>query len=60
MSLKVTLHQLLKAQSDQGASDLHITVGTPPQMRIHGELCPVKIDPLTASDTETLCYSINR
>jgi len=58
MALRVTLHQLLKAQADQGSSDLHVTVGTPPQMRIHGDLCPVKIDTLTASDTEALCYSI--
>ncbi len=58
MVLKVTLQQLLKAQAEQNASDLHITVGTPPQMRIHGDLCPVKIDPLSAQDTESLCYSI--
>jgi len=58
MSLKVTLHQLLKAQAEQDASDLHISVGSPPQMRIHGDLCPVKLDPLTSQDTETLCYSI--
>jgi twitching motility protein PilT len=58
MALRVTLHQLLKAQADQGASDLHVTVGTPPQMRISGNLCPVKIDPLSAQDTEALCYSV--
>lgn len=58
MTLKVTLQQLLKAQADQGASDLHITVGTPPQMRISGNLCPVKVDPLGPADTESLCYSI--
>lgn len=58
MVLKVSLQQLLKTQSDQGASDLHITVGTPPQLRISGSLCPVKIDPLLAADTESLCYSI--
>ena len=56
MALKVTLQQLLKTQSEQGASDLHISVGTPPQLRIHGELCPVKVEPLTATDTEQLCY----
>jgi twitching motility protein PilT len=58
MALKVTLQQLLKTQSEQGASDLHISVGTPPQLRIHGELCPVKVEPLTATDTEQLCYSV--
>jgi twitching motility protein PilT len=58
MTLKVSLQQLLKTQADQNASDLHISVGTPPQLRIHGELCPIKIDPLTAADTEALCYSV--
>ncbi|NBO37989.1 type IV pilus twitching motility protein PilT [bacterium] len=54
----MTLQQLLKTQAEQNASDLHISVGTPPQLRIHGELCPVKVEPLTAADTEQLCYSI--
>lgn len=58
MALRVTLHQLLKAQFEQDASDLHITAGTPPQMRVHGALCPVRMDPLTPADTEVLCYSI--
>jgi twitching motility protein PilT len=58
MALKVSLHQLLKTQFEQNASDLHITVGTPPQLRINGDLCPVKLDPLSPQDTETLCYSI--
>lgn len=58
MALRVTLQQLLKTQAEQGASDLHITVGTPPQLRISGDLCPVKIDPLAPPDTEALCYSI--
>jgi Tfp pilus assembly pilus retraction ATPase PilT len=58
MENRVSLQQLLKTQAAQGSSDLHITVGTPPQLRIHGNLCPVKLDPLTAQDTESLCYSI--
>lgn len=58
MALKITLQQLLKTQAEQDSSDLHISVGTPPQLRIHGDLCPIKVDPLTADDTEQLCYSI--
>lgn len=58
MALKVSLQQLLKTQAEQDASDLHISAGTPPQLRIHGELCPIKIDPLTATETEQLCYSV--
>src|SRR5262245_28392499 len=52
------LHQLLKAMLDQGASDLHITTGTPPQLRIDGNLVPLRTDPLQPVDTKTLCYSI--
>jgi len=36
-----TLHQLLKVMLDKGASDLHITTGSPPQLRIDGEMVPV-------------------
>lgn len=58
MATRITLQQLLKTQAEQNSSDLHIAVGTPPQLRIHGNLCPVKVDPLTAADTEALCYSV--
>ncbi len=54
----VNLHQLLKAMVEKGASDLHITTGTPPQLRIDGNLAPLKTPPLTATDTKQICYSI--
>ncbi len=54
----VNLHQLLKAMIEKGASDLHITTGTPPQLRIDGDLVPLKVPPLTPVDTKQLCYSI--
>jgi twitching motility protein PilT len=52
------LHQLLKAMVEKGASDLHITTGSPPQLRIDGELVPLKTAPLTPVETKQLCYSI--
>lgn len=52
------LHQLLKAMIEKGASDLHITTGSPPQLRIDGKLNPLKSPPLTAPETKQLCYSI--
>ena len=52
------LHQLLKAMVEKGASDLHITTGTPPQLRIDGKLVPLKTPPLTPVETKQLCYSI--
>jgi len=52
------LHQLLKAMVEKGASDLHITTGSPPQLRIDGRLVPLKTAPLTPVETKQLCYSI--
>jgi len=52
------LHQLLKAMVEKGASDLHITTGSPPQLRIDGKLVPLKTPPLNPVDTKQLCYSI--
>ncbi len=56
--MSLNLHQLLKAMLDKGASDLHITTGTPPQLRIDGELVPLRAEPLTPVDTRQICYSI--
>ena len=52
------MHQFLKAMIEKGASDLHITTGTPPQLRIDGKLHPLKIPPLSAPETKQLCYSV--
>jgi twitching motility protein PilT len=52
------LHQLLKAMVEKGASDLHVTTGSPPQLRIDGKLVPLKTPPLSPVDTKQLCYSI--
>jgi twitching motility protein PilT len=54
----VNLHQLLRAVVEKGASDLHITTGTPPQLRIDGSLVPLKTAALSPSDTKQLCYSV--
>ncbi len=52
------LHQLLKAMIEKGASDLHVTTSSPPQLRIDGKLHPLKIPPLAPPETKQLCYSI--
>ncbi len=56
--IKVALPALLKTMVDQGASDLHITVGIPPEFRISGKMVKVKMDPFTSQDTKEICYSI--
>ena len=52
------MHQLLKAMIEKGASDLHITTGSPPQLRIDGSLRPLKMPPLSPQETKQLCYSV--
>ncbi|MBZ0253232.1 MAG: Flp pilus assembly complex ATPase component TadA, partial [Candidatus Methylomirabilis sp.] len=54
-----SLHEMLKRLIDEGASDLHITPGTPPMFRVDGRLLAMpEHAALTASDTKQLCYSI--
>lgn len=43
---------------ERGSTDLHITTGSPPQIRIDGRLEPLDFPPLTAKDTKQLGYSV--
>jgi twitching motility protein PilT len=54
----LSLHQLLKAMVESGATDLHVTTGCPPQLRIDGDLVPLKTHKLTPVETRSLCYSV--
>lgn len=56
--MSISFHQLLKVVVENGSSDLHITVGSPPMLRIDGKLVPVKHPPLTPLETKDLCYSV--
>ncbi len=52
------MHQLLEAACDFGASDLHLAVGDPPVLRVHGDLQPLDMPVLEPEDTELLMRSI--
>ena len=39
--MTVQIDKILDLVVSKGASDLHITAGSPPQMRVHGSLYPV-------------------
>src|SRR5690348_4322974 len=54
----VNLQQLLKAMVEKGASDLHLTTGSPPQLRIDGSLVPLRVNALTPVETKQICYSV--
>lgn len=53
-----TLYELLKLMIEKGASDLHITTGTPPRLRVDGKLIPISHPVLGGEDTKGLCYSV--
>lgn len=52
------MEKLLKRMVEEGASDLHITVGTPPQMRVDEVLVPMEDKPLTPERSREIIYSI--
>ena len=52
------IQQLFKLMVDSNASDLHLTTGTSPGIRVHGEIVRVKTAPLTGEDTKRLVYQI--
>ncbi|HOK03782.1 MAG TPA: type IV pilus twitching motility protein PilT [Victivallales bacterium] len=52
------MNDLLQLVVDEGASDLHIEVGVPPVIRLHGSMTPLDAPPLTPDDTERLVRSV--
>ena len=54
----VEMKELLQLTVDEGASDLHLSVGIPPLLRIDGGLHPLDAPPLRPEDTERLMKSI--
>src|SRR6186997_2856709 len=54
----MTLPELLKKTVEMQGSDLHITISTPPQVRVHGHLQRLEGADLTPSDTKALTYSV--
>ena len=53
-----SLQDLLKSLIEKGGSDLHITSGSPPRMRINGKLSPINIPPLNGVVTKKMCYAV--
>src|SRR5947207_4425307 len=57
--MAANMADLLQILVDRGASDLHITSGTYPQVRISGRLTQLtQFEQLTPQDTQRLAYSI--
>jgi twitching motility protein PilT len=53
-----TLPELLKMTVDLQGSDLHLSIGSPPQVRVHGHLKRLEFPDLSPTDTKALAYSV--
>lgn len=54
----MTLEPIIRESIRTGASDIHLSVGIPPILRIHGKLEKVGNYSLTAEDTESLANEL--
>ena len=50
--------QLLQFAVQQDASDLHISAGEPPMLRVHGSIKKIKMPPLEEEQTQEMIYDI--
>jgi twitching motility protein PilT len=54
-----SIDELLEHMVTRNASDLHVTTGTPPVVRVRGEVQRLNdFDPLTAEETQQLLYRV--
>ncbi len=53
---EVIIDDLLRLIVDKQGSDLHLTVGSPPMLRLQGKLWPTDLPVLTAKETRRLVY----
>jgi twitching motility protein PilT len=52
------ISELLLFAEKQGASDLHISSGEPPMLRIHGDIKKINLPALTKEETHKMLYDI--
>ncbi|PWU21811.1 MAG: type IV pili twitching motility protein PilT, partial [Bdellovibrio sp.] len=54
-----SIDELLKLMREQGASDLHVTSGAPPYLRVHGSMVPLtNFKELTTREVQGLIFEI--
>ena len=53
------LDQFLSVIVKHGGSDLHIGVGQPPKMRMHGDIMPIRADPVTHEEAARMMSEIS-
>lgn len=54
----IGLEELLQTMVSRGASDLHISAGSPPRIRVDGALLPLALDSLSREETKKMIYGL--
>ena len=54
----VTMHELMDEAVKRRASDIHITAGLPPLLRVDGRLQPLDYEPLNPNECQRLIYDL--
>ena len=54
----ISILEVLKLAHNKKASDVHITAGSPPVLRLDGQLFKLDTEPLNSEQTKALCYSL--
>jgi len=56
--MSYNIQELLSEMVKRGGSDLHLTAGSPPLLRLSGKLNPLGVDKLTPNETMRMSYSL--
>jgi twitching motility protein PilT len=54
----ISMSELFQLMHERGASDLHMTVGSPPVLRIDGQLVPTPFEKLTPELSQQMIFSL--
>lgn len=54
----MTLHELLALARERQASDLHLSAGQPPLLRVHGDLVALPGEPLASAQVQALVETV--
>ena len=54
----IQMHELFVLMKEKNASDLHMSAGAPPTIRVDGEMTPTPFEKLTSEAVQTLIFSL--
>ena len=56
--MSARIDAFLQLGRDQNCSDIHLAVGSPPLVRVFGELAPIRYRDLSAEELKSLVYEV--